>query len=95
MNHFLGFLRSLLLTMLLSFLAPVLLIHGGLASFILVAHLPTLETVGQFCSHQILEFLTVFGSGQPWLGTIIIGLTFSLVGALFDTYAVFQHQRSS
>ncbi|NJK36730.1 MAG: hypothetical protein HC825_04870 [Oscillatoriales cyanobacterium RM1_1_9] len=95
MSHFPSFIRSLFLTMILSFLAPILLIHGGLVSFVLVAHLPMLDTSGEICSHRILEFLAIFGNGQPWLGTVIIGTTFSLVGSLFDTYASFQHQRSS
>lgn len=94
MNRFPVVLR-LLLTMVLSFMTPILLINGGLISFTIVAQFPISETWGEFWSHQILSFLATFGSGHPWLGALVIGTTCSFVGALFDTYVVSQHQRSS
>ncbi len=93
MSTFSDFLRSLLLTMIFSFLTPVLLIAGVLISFTLMGCLPYVATVGQFCSHQTLQFLTIFGNGHPLAGGLIIAMTCSLVGALFDTYASCQNQR--
>ncbi len=87
MSIFSDFLRSLLLTMILSFITPIFLLLGGLISFILIGHLPQLAALGQVCSHQILQFLAVFGRGSPLEGCFIIGITCSFVGALFDTYA--------
>jgi hypothetical protein len=87
MSIFSNFLRSLLLTMILSFITPILVFVGGLISFTLIGYLPLLAALGQLCSHQILKFLAVFGRGNPLEGVLIIAMTFSFVGALFDTYA--------
>ena len=88
-----NFLRSLLLTSLLSFIAPLLLIGAGLTSCSLIGLVPALQGVGRSGEDQILQFLATFGSGCPLQGFLVIGLTFGLVGALFDTYAAYQHSR--
>ena len=93
MSNFPDFLRSLLLTMIFSFLTPVILIAGGLMSFTVISYLPHLATVGQFCSQQILQFLTIFGNGDPIAGSLTIGVACSFVGALFDSYAFCHNQR--
>ena len=87
-----NFLRSLLLTIILSFVAPVLLIGSGLASLSLLCFVPGLQRTGQAVVEQILQFLATFGSGSSWRGLVAIGLTCSLVGALFDTYAFYRYQ---
>lgn len=87
MSIFSSFLRSLLLTMILSFITPIFVFVGGVISFTLISYLPKLTALGQLCSHQILQFLAVFGRGNPLEGILIIAMTFSFVGALFDTYA--------
>lgn len=94
MSIFPDFLRSILLTMVLSFLTPILLISLGLISSTMIACLPYLESIGQFSCRQILQFLATFGSGHPLQGGMIIAITCSLVGALFDTYASYQSPRS-
>ena len=94
MSIFPDFLRSLLLTMIFSFITPIFFISLGWVSFILIGWLPNLEDIGQFYSDQILQFLATFGSGHPIQGSLIIGMTCSFVGALFDTYAASQHLRS-
>ncbi|MEG4959544.1 MULTISPECIES: hypothetical protein [unclassified Microcoleus] len=93
MSIFPNFLRSVLLTSLLSFVAPLVLIGAGLTSFSLLGLVPALQGVGRSGEELILQFLTTFGSGCPLQGFFVIGLTFSLVGALFDTYASYQHSR--
>ena len=95
MSIFPNFLRSLLLTSLLSFVAPLLLIGAGLTSFSLIGFVPALQGVGRSGENLILQFLATFGSGYPLQGLFVIGLTFGLVGALFDTYASYQHSRWS
>ena len=95
MSIFPNFLRSLLLTSLLSFVAPLLLIGAGLTSFSLIGLVPALQGVGRSGEYQIVQFLATFGSGCPLQGFLVIGLAFGLVGALFDTYAAYQHSRWS
>lgn len=87
-----NFLRSLLLTIIFSFIAPVLLFGGGLLSGSLVGFIPGLQNTGQAIATQLLQFLSTFGSGSPLRGMIVIGFTCSLVGALFDTYAFYRYQ---
>ncbi|WP_293129887.1 hypothetical protein [Microcoleus sp. bin38.metabat.b11b12b14.051] len=95
MSIFPNFLRSLLITSLLSFVAPLLLIGAGLTSCSLLCHVPALQAVGRSGEDQIVQFLATFGSGCPLQGFLVIGLAFGLVGALFDTYAAYQHSRWS
>jgi hypothetical protein len=95
MSIFLNFLRSVLLAGLLSFVAPLLLIAAGLTCFSLIGLLPALQGFGRSGEDLILQFLATFGNGCPFEGFLVIGATFSLVGALFDTYASFQHSRWS
>ena len=37
------------------------------------------------------ELLATFGSGHPWQGCLVIAITCSLVGAMFDTYVFYQN----
>jgi len=92
MSIFPSFRPSLLLTLILSFATPILLVGGVLASVYLVACVPGVEAIGQSVSGQILQFLATFGSGCPVEGVLVIGLTCSFVGALFDTYAFYSYQ---
>jgi len=87
MNLLPNFFRSLLLTILLCFVVPTLLVTFLLASVSLIGYVPGLETIGQTAATLVLRFLAVFGNGRPVQGVIVIGFTCSLVGALFDTYA--------
>ncbi len=92
MSIFPNFLRSLVLTILLSFVAPIVLVTVLFATISGIAYIPGLETIGQTGTTQLLEFLTVFGSGCPLQGVIVIGFTCSLVGALFDAYTFYRYQ---
>ncbi len=87
-----NFLCSLLLTTVFSFTVPLLFIGGILGSLFLLSYIPNLELLGQSGAEQILEFLSTFGSGHPGEGLLIIGITCSLVGAMFDTYAFYRYQ---
>ena len=87
-----NFLRSVLLTIVLSFVAPMLLFGGVLVSLSLSGHIPGLTAIAQSVARQILHFLATFGSGNSFRGLIVIGITCSLVGALFDTYAFYRYQ---
>jgi hypothetical protein len=92
MTIFTNFLRSLLLTIIFSFLAPIFLIGGGLLFLSLIGHFPGLQEFTEAMATQIVHFLATFGSGTPLRGLFVISLTCSFVGALFDMYAYYRCQ---
>jgi hypothetical protein len=81
-----------MLTILLSFVAPIVLLIVLLLSVFLIGYIPGWENIGQAGTTQLLQFLAVFGSGCPVQGALVIGFTCSLVGALFDTYIFYRYQ---
>ncbi|ARV63164.1 hypothetical protein BZZ01_22290 [Nostocales cyanobacterium HT-58-2] len=87
-----NFLRSLLLSIIFSFVAPMFLFGGVLLVLSLVGYIPGLQAVTEVITSVITEFLSTFGSGTPIGGLFVICLTCSFVGALFDTYAYYRCQ---
>lgn len=87
-----NFLRSLLLTIIFSFTVPVFAIGGGLISVFLIGYVPGLQATGQAIASTMQQFLATFGSGSCLRGLVVIGMTCSVVGALFDTYAFYRYQ---
>ncbi|MCA1993375.1 MAG: hypothetical protein LDL41_15245 [Coleofasciculus sp. S288] len=87
-----NFLRSLVLTTLLSFVAPIVVVIALLATLSIIGFVPGLEAIGQTGTAQLLNFLAVFGTGSPLQGVTIIGLACSFVGALFDAYIFYRYQ---
>lgn len=87
-----SFLRSVLLTIVLCFVAPILLFGGALIIISALGYIPGLQGSGQAIAQEILQFLATFGSRNPVQGLIVISLTCSLVGALFDSYAFYRYQ---
>jgi hypothetical protein len=85
-------LRSLLLTSIFSFLAPVLLIGTILASLALLGYVPGLEIFGKAGVEQVAQFLKVFGSTSALRGLVTIGIACSVVGILFDAYTFYRYQ---
>jgi hypothetical protein len=92
MSMLFDFLRSLLLTTIFSGVAPILLVGGAVIILSLVGYIPGLEGATQTTAKQILQFLATFGSGHSFRGLVVIGLTCSFVGALFDTYTFYRYQ---
>ncbi|MEH2466835.1 hypothetical protein [Nostoc sp.] len=92
MTIFINFLRSLLLTIIFSFVAPMLIVGGGLFLLSLIGHFPGLQELTEAIAIQIMHFLATFGSGTPLRGLFVISLTWSFVGALFDMYAYYRCQ---
>ncbi len=88
-----SFRPKLVLTIVFSFVAPILLISGVLISFSLTRHVPGLAAISAATSQGIAQFLAAFGSGNSWRGMAIIGLTCSFVGALFDTYTFYHYRK--
>ncbi|MEH2068524.1 MAG: hypothetical protein V7K47_10245 [Nostoc sp.] len=92
MTIFASFLRSLLLTVVFSFVAPMLLIGGGLLFLFLMGRFPGLQELTEAIATAIMDFLATFGSGTPVRGLFVISLTCSFVGTLFDIYVCYRCQ---
>lgn len=88
-----SYLRSLILTSIFSFIAPLLLVGGAIAGLVLLGLVPWLEGLSQMGLEQIKTFLQTFGNGNALEGSLVIGCACALVGGLFDTY-IFYRQRS-
>lgn len=87
-----NFLRSLVLSIILSFVAPMFLFGSVLLVLSLVGYIPGLQNATEVITTLIMDFLAIFGSGIPIGGLFTISLTCSFVGALFDTYAYYRYQ---
>jgi hypothetical protein len=87
-----SFLRSVVLTVFMSFIAPILLIITIFTSLLLVSYVPGMTAITLKGSEQIKEFLAVFGNGCPFEGLLVISSTFTVVGVLFDAYAFYRYQ---
>ena len=92
MSIFPNFIRSLLLTIIFSFVAPMFLVGGALLSGEMIGYIPGLQGMAEAIATQICQFLATFGSGTPLQGLFVISLTCSFVGGLFDTYAFYRYQ---
>ncbi|AFZ23702.1 hypothetical protein Cylst_1415 [Cylindrospermum stagnale PCC 7417] len=87
-----NFLRSLLLTTVFSFVAPMFLVGGFLLLLSLTGHIPGLQGATEDILTQIMHFLATFGSGSSLHGLFVISFTCGFVGALFDMYAYYRYQ---
>lgn len=86
------FILSLVLTACISFSAPIIL--GGVLFTVLFAigYFPGLTEFSRMGACQIIDFLRVFGAGNPIQGIITIGLACGLVGGLFDLFNLYRYQ---
>lgn len=92
MIMFTSFVRSLLLSIIFSFVAPMIFVGIALLTLSILSLLPGLQSLGEIIATQISQFLACFGSGMPLQGLFVICLTCSFVGALFDTYVYYRCQ---
>jgi len=88
-----GLLRSLILTAILTFLAPLLVLGMFLLPLVLLERLHGLETMSRYGMTQIVYFLQTFGSGSAMQGALTISLVCSMVGMLFDSYTLYRHEK--
>ncbi|WP_437174215.1 hypothetical protein [Crocosphaera sp.] len=84
--------RSLLLSILLSFVTPVLFLGGVLGTLLTVSYIPGIALLGQLGQELILSFLSTFGEGYPLQGMLTIGVTCAMVGGLFDVFNFYLYQ---
>ncbi|WP_088890691.1 hypothetical protein [Leptolyngbya ohadii] len=85
-------LRSLVLTAIFSFIAPVVLIGFLFAIARGWGYLPQQEGFSQAATAQMTYVLSIFGSGSEMRGVVLIGTVCSLVGVLFDAYTLYRYQ---
>lgn len=88
-----NYVRSLLLTMLISFTVPVAILGVSLAGLSISSHFPGVAAIARITFQQMIIFLRIFGSGRTIDGLLIIGITCGIVGGLFDTYTYYQSYR--
>ncbi|ELR97666.1 hypothetical protein [Gloeocapsa sp. PCC 73106] len=84
--------RSLLLTTAFTFSVPIVLTGALFGLLVLVGHVPGCDWLATNGAAQIVGFLSVFGSGYPLQGVIIIGFAFGFVGGLFDLFNFYRYQ---
>ncbi|MDJ1184854.1 hypothetical protein [Roseofilum casamattae] len=92
MNFLLIFIRSLCLAVLLSFVTPWVVVGGIMLSLDLGTQIPGLTALSQEWENCIWHFLAVFGNGEPLEGLLVLGVTCSIVGAMFDAFAFYREQ---
>lgn len=91
MSNFPKILRSLVLTSMFSFLAPILLLVASTMLLLGLRQLPPLEPIARICIEQVAYVLSIFGSGSPIRGLMVIGIACGVVGFLFDSYTLFRN----
>ncbi|EAZ91211.1 hypothetical protein CY0110_11327 [Crocosphaera chwakensis CCY0110] len=84
--------RSLLLSVLLSFVTPLLFLGGILGALLTASYIPGIAILGQIGQELILSFLSTFGEGYPLQGMLTIGGTCAMVGGLFDVFNFYLYQ---
>jgi hypothetical protein len=87
-----NYLRSLVITAVVTFLLPLLLLGSIFLCLIGFKVLFPAIVLSQEVSQQLQAFLSTLGNGDPWQGTLLIGTVSCLVGMLFDTYAFYRYQ---
>ena len=85
-------LRSLSIAIIFSFVAPIVLMSGSLASSWLLTCIPGLGSIGQIPTNILLDFLDAFGGGCAFQGMFTICVACGFVGALFDLYVFYSFQ---
>ncbi len=85
---------SLTITVIMGFLAPVIVCGSVFACCTIFAILPGVAIAAQFVREALQQFLIIFGSGQPWVGILIIATACSLVGGAFEVFNFYSYQKS-
>jgi hypothetical protein len=86
-----SFFRSLLVTVVFSFVAPMAVVGALLVTLSLIGYVPGLQELTAAMTNPILQFLATFGSGNSLHGLVVIASTCSFVGVLFDTYVHYRY----
>lgn len=92
MNILHSLMFSLLVTAFVSFATPLIVVGAVLAVLSLLSYIPAFSLWGQGGATQVMDFLSTFGNGYALEGIIIIALTCSFVGGLFDLSNFYRYQ---
>ena len=95
MSFTFSYLKSLSLTILFSFITPLIMVGSGLLGLHLLGWVPGLAALSHTGLQLGMTFLATFGTGNSWQGMIVIGSTCAVVGALFDIFYRQQNLRRS
>lgn len=88
-------LRSLVLTGIAGFIAPLLFMGMLITTAFLIGYVPGLDGISHDNLNRLTHFLNVFGSGSPLRGVVVLGIVGGSVGMLFDTYALLATSKST
>lgn len=83
----LRFWASLGLSILFSFSIPIVLFTSLWGLLLVVAQFPWTQSLGYICLSAFVPFLATFGTGNPWIGMVVISTVAAIAGAMFDAYA--------
>lgn len=83
---------SLFIAAFTSFAALVTLIGCAIALLGIIGYVPGFWELSHQMESQMLDFLAVFGDGNPLQGTVTLGLTISTVAILLDMLNFYRYQ---
>jgi len=83
----LRFWASLGLSILFSFSIPIVLFTSLWGVLVAIAQVPWTKPLGHLCLSAFVPFLKTFGTGNPWMGMVILATVTAIAGAMFDAYA--------
>jgi len=92
MNILHSLMFSLLVTAFVSFTTPLIVVGIVLAVLSMLSYIPAFSLWGQGGATHVIAFLSTFGNGYAVEGIMIIGLTCSFVGGLFDLSNFYRYQ---
>ncbi|MGB3494176.1 MAG: hypothetical protein WBA57_15710 [Elainellaceae cyanobacterium] len=87
--------RSLVLTGIAGFIAPMVFVGALVSAVFLIGYIPGLDGISHDNLNRVAHFLNVFGSGNPFRGVVVLGIVGGSVGMLFDTYALLATSKPS
>ena len=84
-SHF----RSLFVTSIFGLLLPLCVIAIFFVVFFVLGLIPSFQTFSIAGTDQIVRILQIFGNGNPFQGSFVIGVAVSTVAMLFDMCNLF------
>ena len=82
---------SLFLAAVMSFSALAILVSCTLGFLTFISYIPGFFEISSLATNSVLNFLAVFGNGNPVEGIITLGLTLSIVAVLLDIFNFYRY----